>query len=473
MKSRIPQTITLLSLGVAGAVGCAGQTGDEGPKSELATTASASEDARIQQIIDARYKKEDVRYSFRTRLGEDIDCIDFEAQPSVKALRAQGIPVSNHAPPVPERFAKMGAKSAPVDPANDYSFNGSLDENGHARACSADTVPMLRVTADDIRRAGGVDEYQRPHRKALPPHLAPGGCDVPGFAHVVGTLTPDTSAAVYGAGSIMSVHQPLLPANETEDHSLAQTWTYGGGNTSCSDPTGPSNLATLEVGWVVSPWVNNGDLAPHLFTFSTIDGYWLTGCYNNDPTKIATYAAADGFSGSKCAPYVEYGGAIYTPGQGVNVGSDLGANVWNFGNTALDWQLQITANGGESYYIGYWPSVPQTMTTFQAGGEVADITDTMRVYPLQMGTGENPSLGYGLGESAVQHDFWAATAANYIQSVAQFTIGETTPVDVSEDYTESTTLPGNSAWSNYFFYGGEIPFCVVNPTSPICHIRHF
>jgi hypothetical protein len=43
---------------------------------------SAAEATRIQQYVDSTsYASSDVKYSFETKFGENIDCIDFYAQP--------------------------------------------------------------------------------------------------------------------------------------------------------------------------------------------------------------------------------------------------------------------------------------------------------------------------------------------------------------------------------------------------------
>jgi len=51
--------------------------------SSAAEAEQPDEDARIQAFLDARYTAADVRYSYKTRAGEVIDCIDFFAYPSL------------------------------------------------------------------------------------------------------------------------------------------------------------------------------------------------------------------------------------------------------------------------------------------------------------------------------------------------------------------------------------------------------
>src|SRR5262249_31313732 len=53
----------------------------------------ASEEARLRKFLDDRYGSKDVQHSFTTAFGETIDCVDFAAQPGVKAALANGIAV--------------------------------------------------------------------------------------------------------------------------------------------------------------------------------------------------------------------------------------------------------------------------------------------------------------------------------------------------------------------------------------------
>src|SRR5579863_4423323 len=91
-----------------------------------------AETARIQEYLDSLYKKSDVVSSFRTKFDEDIDCIDFYAQPSVKARIAHGQHVR-----IPDFSAlprhQVTPNSDAPDPIDDVAFNGKPDQNGRPR----------------------------------------------------------------------------------------------------------------------------------------------------------------------------------------------------------------------------------------------------------------------------------------------------------------------------------------------------
>ena len=95
-----------------------------------------AETPRIQAYLDSLYKRSDVVSTFRTKFGEDIDCIDFYAQPSVKMELARGHKV--YIPTDLQAFPHEALPQQPdsSDPLADAAFNGEPDENGKPRACS-------------------------------------------------------------------------------------------------------------------------------------------------------------------------------------------------------------------------------------------------------------------------------------------------------------------------------------------------
>src|ERR1700733_13976358 len=85
-----------------------------GAASSVTAHAGATEAERVQSFLDARYTSADVRYSFHTRAGQDIDCVDFFAEPGVKALAARGEPITSipKPPPLPDS-AKRAVSPGP------------------------------------------------------------------------------------------------------------------------------------------------------------------------------------------------------------------------------------------------------------------------------------------------------------------------------------------------------------------------
>lgn len=90
----------------------------------------------MQAFLDARYKASDVRYSFHTAAGQTIDCVDFFAEPGVKALAARGQTLTSipTAPPVPDAFKNRATTPGPHN-ETDLSFHGQPDVNGNPEQC--------------------------------------------------------------------------------------------------------------------------------------------------------------------------------------------------------------------------------------------------------------------------------------------------------------------------------------------------
>ncbi|MGH7438454.1 MAG: neprosin family prolyl endopeptidase [Polyangiaceae bacterium] len=425
----------------------------------------AVETARIQGYLDARYKRSDVVSSFRTKFGEDIDCVDFYAQPAVKAMMARG-----QKPPIVYASELPGAVGPLPEinsgPLADVAFNGQPDENGAPRKCFGASVPMVRHTVAQIKAAGGLNAYLKRRARKPPPPMpvvpnpaAP--TDDPGYMHVVAQLG-DGGAPIYVGSTVTSIYQPKL--GDAGTHSLSQTWLITGSKFApCSDniPQGSCVQAfggqcyqTIEVGWTVAPDLNNGDAAPHIFVFSTQDGYWSTGSYNSEPGAPeacwynAVQAGRPGLpqSAEPCngflndgqlvpSPFVMASNAAFTPDQALPV-SVVGATPVEIGFQTVDffglWSIGITLNNQGSP-MGYYPAdtwdggvyadmnggfAPPGIETstgapmnnggqiFQAGGEVSGPTGPENEYgltlvPFTLSTpGGNPAdmqMGSGIG----------------------------------------------------------------------------
>jgi hypothetical protein len=254
--------ISLCLGAVLATVGCSGNHGStstgngSGAPSLPAVVASHGTATSIRDFLDARYRAQDVQHSFRTALGQDIDCIDFFAQPGVRALAARGqaIPSIPALPALPADF-KPGEPAVSADPLpSGVLFDGSADDNGSARSCPEGTVPEVRITPEQVERAGGVEAFRKAvHTKVAPAKPKPlkggpdeyGDCngdDYEGYAHVYGQLLTPFPQALTAGSSTMSIYGPNIPdASVAYAHSIAQTWMVG-----YSDDY--TNVETVETG---------------------------------------------------------------------------------------------------------------------------------------------------------------------------------------------------------------------------------
>jgi hypothetical protein len=235
----------------------------------------------------------------------------------------------------------------------------------------------------------------------------------------------------------------------------------------------PNCRQTVEAGWTVDPGLN-GDGNPHLFIFSTANGY-QTGCYN-------------GGSGSSCLPWIATPKAPFAPGMTLGTSSattspptmaELIVQVTacsTTGNCSSGWEVQVrTNNNGTTPLaeVGYYPasdftgSFQTTATAFSAGGEVYDNRDFNPVteadtFLLPMGNGNVSSAGYG--KAAYVHDFEIFPTGAGDPTLTPFgapgssepqygVTPQTTPI-------EPGTPESDAGWLDYFYLGAPPPACV-------------
>ena len=416
-----------------------GSPGAPAPGGAAPHAASPDEALRMQRFIDAQYDQADVVYSFRTRFGEDIDCVPEAAHPAYKAAIRSGITAPTLVAPPPQT---VGAGAVPS------SFDGTLDDNGRTRSCPPDAAPVMRPSTAAITRAGGFDAWSARNRAKLPPPAAPSGADYSGYYHAIGVDSAGISQ-VTGFMSIMSLWTPITQT--LLDHSLSQIWLVSSANgrwgydANCGYSSTTNCEQTVEAGWNVDTGVygdggDDGNGNTHFFTYFTADGYHLTGCYNTG-----------------CG-YVPVNGAPFTPGQILGFSPsnhELGVIVTNDGNG--NWLINI--NG---YTVGWYPaslfnngmggSVPMTQYAYQflAGGEVYDSSPT----PMTaMGSAVLATHGW----SGVSDWSGAAYQRNvaYLAGGYGYTASLGSYVTNAAWYPEtSTPAAGGGGWGTYFYYGG-------------------
>ena len=191
---------------------------------------SAAEATRIQQYVDSTsYASSDVKYSFETKFGENIDCIDFYAQPSVKAMIKQGRTVLTRPP---ADLPTIPAPSTP--PAVSAAFGGEPDQNGHSRRCPAGSVPVMHqedraASIQRLAQAGGLDAFMRSRQKPLaaprrppPAGTCPASTAGAGYSHIIASQSVTNEGGIV----IASTYTPAVAG--PNEHSLSQIWSSTG-----------------------------------------------------------------------------------------------------------------------------------------------------------------------------------------------------------------------------------------------------
>jgi hypothetical protein len=472
MTARIGGLVFGMLVAATAATGCAVEPASDGADTGFAPTPGApaaplTESDRVRHLIDARYAASDVRHSFQTQSGEHVDCIDYDAQKSVRDLRARGI----YVPPQPEAIAPVR-----VGDAGRELLTELLDDNGDVRSCPSGTVPQRRLTPERIARAGGVDGFlAAAHDKA--PIIHSDGCPANSVYSWV-TATLDTPEPVSMGTSTMAIFKPTLPSNAWSSHSLSETWMTTGSGSDCSGST----IQSVEIGWHVHE-AYEGDYNPHIFIFATNDGYRTTGCYN-DNYDTSERGASNG--PLTCLPFVLTSSYVFPslllpassapPNEAeYELVTTTQAIVQAQSSTPIGWSITlqenyIAPNGAKTVYwtqpLGYYPSSAfygqmssGQGTLFEVGGEVEDLTGQATTFTnVEMGSGARASAG--LGYAAYHHDFFAQGAARY----TTYSIATTGSSDYG--YMQAD---GTNGWANAFYYGASTPLRYCPPW--ICHFQ--
>jgi hypothetical protein len=201
-------------------------------------------------------------------------------------------------------------------------------------------------------------------------------------------------------------------------------------------------MQTVELGWTVDNSFNQDAPTPHLFLFSTTNGYG-NGCYNNVPNLPGA-----------CVPWVPSGQAAFALNQALSYANGGQAGAPELEATVIlvgeGYWITLTI-GSTSSYIGYYPRGDFTpkMDSFSVGGEVYSQTGAFSSSGLQMGSGYVASSGYP----------WAAYhrkfSAMWFDGGNHWSTGADVCATRPNDYNFSTTAPSFPSWDG-FFYGGPV-----------------
>jgi len=356
-----------------------------------------------------------------------FDCVPINEQPSVRLLGLRNVET---VPPRPSQPAGGGAGRAPdgSEPAVQVRPDQKADRFGNSIPCEAGTIPMRRITLEELSRFTSLREFFQ---------KGPGGAGQVPFKEGFGrAITSHKYAHAYqnianhGGASFLNLWNPKVDTTQGEIFSLSQHW--------YANYRGDGKVQTVEGGWQDYPG-KYGVTKPVLFIYWTADGYNATGCYNLD-----------------CAGFVQTNSAI-----------SLGATFSNYstkGGTQYDFRLQwevFPDSGGRwwLYYggsgaadaVGYYPSslfssgpLGTAASSIDYGGETVGST----VWP-PMGSGKFP--GKGFGYAAFQRFIYyvlTAGGSNY----ATLTPSQPSPSCYKIKVFNNSSDPN---YHTYFYFGGR------------------
>ena len=372
-------------------------------------------------LID-RYRGVHVSHSFVGTEHGYVDCVPILEQPSIKNRQGSERTIDRKPPPVPEG-------PHPVEPERQQdAFRapqsldirlkpGLLDPVGNERFCHDDTIPIRRITLEELTRFPTLEAFfrkgERGDNRQVP------GDDQHYYARGVQFVSN------LGADTWLNVWSPSVAADQM---SLSQLWVVAGDG---------GSKQTAEAGWQVMPdkWGSN---SAALFIYYTTGGYQDgTGCYNVD---------CDGFR--------QVANNVYL-GSGFDHYSAPGQTQWGFElqykrDTDGNWWL-FYRGGGDWIAVGYYPKslygtggLATQSAKIAFGGE-----DTGNTSAKQMGSGEKSDAHFG--KAAYQNTIFYIDS-NGTSQWASLSSEEPNPTCYTADINNIF-----GAWGTYLYFGG--PSC--------------
>lgn len=376
--------------------------------------------AEMKAYILQLYENTEAQHSFMDEGGGIFDCIPIEQQPALRGSSGP-VPQAPDLPPLPPHEAFGGPHSAQEDSLSASSLGPDRkDWHGNVMHCPPGTIPMRRVTLEDLSRFENLKDFfqKGPRRAGRPPRVSE-PATVPAthrWAHAFQNVNNG------GGHSFLNIWYPGIGADQI--FSLSQHWYVGGSG---------ANLQTVECGWQVYPALY-GDARAHLFTYWTADDYQSTGCYNL--TCSAFVQISSSFApGMAVGPPSVSGGAQYV----------IELAYWHTGGR---WWLYYNGTSG-SNAIGYYPD------TLYSGGALTTQAAEIDYGGETVGTTSFPPMGSG-----------AFANAGWQRAAYQRTIGYWPPAGgamLNANLTPSASWPScytaevilyGSPWFETLWYGG-------------------
>src|SRR5579872_7017665 len=232
----------------------------------------------MQSHIKHMYHGVTVESSFVDAAGSVFDCIPIEQQPSLhrhgRTTIAKAPDISNLLPPDHARHEQSGAQIQPqLSP-------DKKDRHGNMMGCPPGTIPMRRLTLDQLSRYETLQDFFRKTAPTVMVQQRPSAPDTTNESNNHRYAYANQTVDNVGGHSILNVWQPQV-VTPNQRMSLSQKWYSAGSGASTQ---------TAEVGWQVLP-DKYGHSLPVLFIYWTPDNY-TTGNYNLDnPAFVQTNPA--------------------------------------------------------------------------------------------------------------------------------------------------------------------------------------
>jgi Neprosin len=394
---------------------------------------------RMKAYLRDHYAGVVARHFFELEPGSVVDCVDELTQPGAQRLgltRATWVRAPSQAPRDAEIEA-AGDGSGAIDrhgrdpgvflkPA--HAPGVERDAGGRVKSCAKGTIPKIRLDLDRLAAFESLEHFR--HKLGQPGTTSANNSTETTAATAAATVHDHAKAYQFvtnwGAESYLNVWKAYT--EKASEFSLLQIWV-----------TDSDIDETVEAGWQVyrnrhlSDYPND----PHLFIYSTQDGYNTTGCYDLD-----------------CSDFVQTNNVVVIGGRWTNQ-SVVGGSQYSTpilihkDGTTGNWWIKV-----DGVLAGYYPrtlydssGMRDQADRVSFGGEIVNTWPSGRHTKTDMGSGYKPSAGFGY--------------AAYQRTIRY--------VDTSNTYTKPTLIEwranagcydidsfyASGDWKTYFYIGGE------------------
>lgn len=348
-------------------------------------------------------------------MGHLFDCVDRDRQPALQRADGTFAPVAR--PP----------RSPFDDGASKLSANEVVADVETA-SCPVGSVPMMHVDLDTLQRFGSLRAFfaKYPDSQGTDTAMAPSGRSLR-----TGSTASHQYAGVeefvsnWGGDAFFNLWNPYT--DRASEFSLSQIGVTRGSG---------SDQQTLEAGWQELQNLY-GDWEPHLFIYSTQDGYGSTGCYNGTCGDFVQVAAR---------PVPGVGFTVYSTNWGRQYGIQL---RWQRDDANDNWWLVYGTT-----WVGYYPGtlfdsagVKNEASAVKYFGEIID-DDPVDHTGTDMGSGGNPSSG--TQQVAFTRTLRTISTSNVWQAASSASEFRTDSFCYDVDLSFSAGV-----WRNYYYFGGE------------------
>lgn len=396
---------------------------------------SPEEFAKIKQHYLNAVSQGRLTHQFRSIPGQLIHCIEIGSQDSVKraGIDPRRIPRS----PMIAPGGSEGGLQNGTNP-DDFGMDGSLDAAGNVRRCPSGSIPVLVLSLEDLCRFRKLEDiyqkYPPGHNSAttVPARPSRGArqfqWELPS-GHEYATAVH--FAENQGEQGDFNLWQPVV--ERADEFSLSQLWVFRG--------LSAADLQTAEAGWQVYN-LKYGDSLPHLFIFTTQNGYTPPdpGYYNLDPGSPFIQTDSSVIIAGAMTP-----GSVYTGTQ-----YNVTLAFYRDQGGSHNWWLRYN-----NTWVGYYPNswfdtdgLADKSDAIQFGGEIVnDNLDGVHT-TTDMGSGHFPAEGFQRSAYIKRIKYLdmnnvLTDDSNLIPSVSNF-----------QYYDAAIFSSSDTNWLNYCYFGG-------------------